>query len=78
MKVYHDFTQTRVRLNVWAAFRALVFEFDMRREPYGLLFDNVQLRESGGYEELWSVDFPLDQLSGRGRTAQFGWITKPE
>jgi hypothetical protein len=46
MKVYHDFTQTMARPNVWGIFRALgfEFEFDPRREPYELLFDEVKLR----------------------------------
>jgi hypothetical protein len=48
------------RPNVWGTFRALSFEFefDTRREPYELLFDEVKLRESAGFEELWSVTFP--------------------
>jgi hypothetical protein len=78
MNAYHDLTQTAARLNVWGAFRALILEFDMRIEPYGLLFDDVELRESAGFEELCSVDPPLDRISGRRRTARFGWINKPE
>jgi hypothetical protein len=50
MQVYHDFTQTTVSSNV--------FEFDRRRESYGLLFDEVKLRGSAGFEGLCSVTFP--------------------
>jgi hypothetical protein len=57
-KVYHDFTQTMARPNVWGTFRALGFEFDPRREPYELLFDELKLMESTGFEELWSATFP--------------------
>jgi hypothetical protein len=59
-KIYHDFTQTMVRPNFCGTFRAfgLGFEFDMRREPYELLFDGIKLRESAGFEELCSVTFP--------------------
>jgi hypothetical protein len=56
-KVYHDFTQTMARPNVWRTFRSLGFEFDTRREPYELLFDEAKLRESAGVEELCSVTF---------------------
>jgi hypothetical protein len=57
-KAYHDFTQIMARSNVWGTFRALGFEFDTRRWPYELLFDEVKLRESAGFEELCSVTFP--------------------
>jgi hypothetical protein len=50
MKVYHDLTQTMMPCNVWGAFRALGIEFDTRSEPYELLFDEVKLRESAGFE----------------------------
>jgi hypothetical protein len=76
--VYHDFTQTMAWPNVWGTLCALEFDFDTRREPYELLFDEVKLTESAGLEEPCSVDFPLDQLSGRRHTARFGRINKPE
>jgi hypothetical protein len=47
-----------VLANVCRTFRALGLEFDTRREPYWLLFDEIELRESAGFEEQWSVDFP--------------------
>jgi hypothetical protein len=66
-KVYHDFMQTTAGPNVWGIFRLPALEFDTRREPYELLFDEVKLKDRAGFEELWSVDFSLDQLSGRRR-----------
>jgi hypothetical protein len=78
MKVYHDFGQTMIRHNIWGAFRALGLEFDVKSVPYKLLFDEIKLRESAGFRELWSVDFPLGQISGRRRIARFGWINKAE
>jgi hypothetical protein len=57
-KVYHDFTQTMVPCNIWRVFRAFGLEFDMRRELYGLLFDEVKLRENAGFQALCSVTFP--------------------
>ena len=82
MKVYHDFKQTMVEPNIWGAFRAIGFGFgfDTESEPYRLLFDGEKLRQSAGFRELWSIDFPLDQLSSRRQNARFGWINinKPE
>jgi hypothetical protein len=57
-KGYHDFTQAMARPNVFGTFRALGFEFDTKRDPYELLFDERKLRESAGFEELCSVTFP--------------------
>jgi hypothetical protein len=78
MKVYHDFRQTMVPSNVWGTFPALGFDFDTRREPSQLLFDEGKLRGSGGFQELWSHDFLLDQLSDRRRATRFGWVNGPE
>jgi hypothetical protein len=78
VKVYHDFTQTMVTPNVWGAFHALGFDYGTRREPFRLLFDEEKLRGSAAFQELWSLDFPLDQLSDRRRAARFGWINGPE
>jgi hypothetical protein len=36
----------------------LKFEFDTRSEPYRLLFNEEKLRESAGFREWWSIDFP--------------------
>jgi hypothetical protein len=78
--VYHDFRQTMVYPNVWGVFRklGLGFECDMRSESYPLLFDEPELRGSVGSRLLWSSNFPLEQLSSRGRSAWFGRIDRPE
>jgi hypothetical protein len=67
-----------MRSNIWGAFSALGFEFETRREPDWLLFDEEKLRGSAGLQELWSVAFPLDQLSGRRPNVRSGWMNKPE
>jgi hypothetical protein len=77
-KIHHDFTQTMARTNVWGTFRALAVEFDRRRELCWLLFDEVRMRKSAGFDELWSVDFRLDQVSGRRRTTRFRSSNKAE
>jgi hypothetical protein len=56
MKVYHDFTQRMVPANVWRAFRALGSEFYTRTESERLLIDEINLRESVGFEQLCFVD----------------------
>jgi hypothetical protein len=75
-KVYHDVTQTMALPNVWRTFHALGIEFDTKREPYELLFDDAKLRESAGFEELCSVTLPrtIDRagdvfLASRGSTS---------
>jgi hypothetical protein len=80
MKIYHDFKQTMVEPNLWGGFQALgfEFEFDTTSWPYRLLFNEEKPRESAGFRELWSLDFPLDQLSTRRRAARLGWINQPE
>jgi hypothetical protein len=66
------------RLMYGRAFQALGLEFDRRREPCQLLFDEETPRGSADFRELEYVDFPVDQLSGRHRTVRFGWINRPE
>jgi hypothetical protein len=78
MKVYHNFTQALMPSNVYGTFHALVLEFEKRKESYRLLFDKEKLRGSANCQELWSVEFPLDQLSGRRHITRFEWIKKPE
>jgi hypothetical protein len=77
MKVYRDFKETMVEPNIWAAFQAIGFEYDTAAEPYRLLFNGEKLRESKGFQELWMIHFPLDQLSVRQHAVNFGWINQP-
>jgi hypothetical protein len=78
MKVYRDFKKTMVEPNIWAAFQTIGFEYDTGAEPDRLLFNEEKLRESKGFQELWMIDFPLDQLSALRRAANFRWINQPE
>jgi hypothetical protein len=78
MKVYHGFNQTMVEHNICRAFWAIGFEFDIEEEPYRLLFKEEKLRQIEGFRELWSIDFPLDQLSSGRQNIRFGWINKQE
>jgi hypothetical protein len=52
IKVYHDFKQTMVEVNIWGAFSAIGFSYDVSHEPYELLFDEEKFRQSGGFLDL--------------------------
>jgi hypothetical protein len=42
-----------------------------------LSFNEITLRESDGFRELWNMDFALENLSVRRRNARFGWVNRP-
>jgi hypothetical protein len=42
-----------------------------------LSFNEITLRESEGFKELWDMDFPLENLSVRRRNARFKWVNRP-
>jgi hypothetical protein len=52
IKVYHDFKQTMVEVNIWNAFAAIGFIHDIEQNPYELLFDEEKFRQSPGFVEL--------------------------
>jgi hypothetical protein len=78
IKVYHEFKQTMIEVNIQGAFRSIIFIHDIDQIPYGLLFDEEKFRQSPGFVELWERDVPLKSLSRRWREARFGWINKLE
>jgi hypothetical protein len=67
-----------VEPNIWKAFRAIGFEQDRVAEPYRLLSNEETLRESKGFQRVWMIDYPLDQLSALRRAANFSWINEQE
>jgi hypothetical protein len=71
------FKQTMVEVNIWGAFQHPGFEFDVNVEPYRLRFDEEKLGGSPAFQEIWSLDFPLANLSIRRQQTRFGWINKP-
>jgi hypothetical protein len=77
IRVYHNFKQTVIEVNVWEAFAAIEFSYDITETPYRLLFDEQKLRQSRGFVELWDRNKRLESLSTRRRQAKFGWINKP-
>jgi hypothetical protein len=74
LKVSHDFKQTTIEINIWGAFTALGFTYDIKQNPYGVIFDEQKPRQSPGFVELWERDTPLESLSKHRREAKFAWI----
>jgi hypothetical protein len=71
IRLYHDFKQTMVEVNIWGAFSATGFSYDISESPCGLLFDEEKFRRSRGFMELWAHDTPLENLSTRRQHAKF-------
>jgi hypothetical protein len=47
-----------VEANIWGAFSAIGFSYDIMKNPYGLPFDEEKVRQSRGFLELWAPDIP--------------------
>jgi hypothetical protein len=77
-KVYHDFRATMFDTNIRAAFVHIGLSFAMVSGIMRLRFNEIILRESSGFQELWTITFPLEKLSARRQRTPFGWINKPE
>jgi hypothetical protein len=78
LKVYHDFKQRIIEINIPEAFAAIGFTHDIEQSPHGLLFDEEKLRQSPGFMELWECDTALGSLSRWQQNPKFGWINEPE
>jgi hypothetical protein len=52
LKLYHDFKQTMVEVNIWEAFSAIGFTHDITHDPYGLLFGEKKFRQNRRFIEL--------------------------
>jgi hypothetical protein len=59
------------------AFRGIDVQYGMVDGVQRLSFNEITLRESEKFRELWDIDFPLENLSVRRRNARFGWVNKP-
>jgi hypothetical protein len=78
IKVYHDFRQTMVEVNIWGAFLTIGFSYGISQNLYELLFDEEEFRQSRGFLELRERDMPFESLSRRKQQAKFEWINQPE
>jgi hypothetical protein len=77
-KMYHDFRMTMIEPNIWGAFRGIGVKYSVVDRVQRVSFDEMILRESEGFKELWDIDFPLAKLSPRRQSCTFGWINEPE
>jgi hypothetical protein len=78
VKVYCDFKSTIVEVNIWRAFVAIGFTYDIDQILYGLLFDEEKFQQSPGFLGLWERSVPLGSLSKGRRESKFRSIHKPE
>jgi hypothetical protein len=69
----HGLKQTMVDFNISNAFQAFEFQFatTQKQRSDGFLFDEEKLKESQEFKELWSLDFPPENLSRRRRDVNF-------
>jgi hypothetical protein len=79
-KVYHDFrvTMTMIAPNSWGAFRAIGVKYSLVDGVQDVSFDEMTLRESEGFKELWDIDFPLGNLSPTHQSCKSSWINERE
>jgi hypothetical protein len=78
IRVYHDFRQTMVEVNIWALILAIGFSYDIARKSYEWLFNEEKFGQSRGILKLSERDMPFESLSRRRQQARFGWINQPE
>jgi hypothetical protein len=76
----HDFrmTMTMVEPNIWGAFRGIRVKYSVVYGVQCVSFDEMSLRKSEGFKELWDIDFPVGNLSPIRQSSTFGWINEPE
>jgi hypothetical protein len=77
-KVYRDSRFTMTDINIWKTFRGIRVIYSVVDEIQCVSFNEIILRESDGFRELWDIDFPVESRSTRRRNARFGWINRPE
>jgi hypothetical protein len=65
LKVYRDFKQTMVEVNIWGVFAVIGFVHDIDQIQYGLFSDEEKFRQGPGFVELWERNTPLDSLLKR-------------
>jgi hypothetical protein len=79
-KMYHDhdFRMTIVEPNIWGAFRGIGVKHSVVDGVQRVSFDEMTLRESEGFKELWDIDFSFGNLWPRRQSCKFGWTNEPE
>jgi hypothetical protein len=76
-KVYHDHDSrmTTIEPNIWRAFRSIGVRYSVVDGVQRVSFDEMTLRESEGFKELWDIDCSLETLSPRTGAAGLGGST---
>jgi hypothetical protein len=69
-KVYRDFKQMIVEINISGTFAAIEFIHDINQIPYGLLFDTENFRQRPGFVELWERNMPSERRESIKATAR--------
>jgi hypothetical protein len=54
-KLYRDFRSTMTDINIWGAFRGIGLIYHIVDGIQRVSFDEIILRESGGFRELWDM-----------------------
>jgi hypothetical protein len=73
-----DFRMTMIEPNIWGAFRGIGVKYSVVDGVPRVSFDEMTLRESDSFKELWDIDFPLGNMSPRRQSCKVGWIKEPE
>jgi hypothetical protein len=76
LKIYRDFKQMMVEINIKEAFAAVRFTHHIDQIPYGLPFENEAFRPNPGFADLQKRNPLLESLLKRRRKSKFGWTTK--
>jgi hypothetical protein len=76
LKIDRTFRQTMIEPNIWGAFQEAGLGFDTSSEPGRIRSREEKVRSTPGFQEIWSLDFPLDKLSPRRQNAKFEWINR--
>jgi hypothetical protein len=75
-KVYHKSRPAMIDENIWGVFGQNGLAFVTIDEIQRVTFDEMKLRGNRHFEELWAIDFSLEDLPVRQGHAQFGWINR--
>jgi hypothetical protein len=57
---------------IWREFRGIGLIYNIVDGIQRASFDEIILRESDGFRELWDIDFPVENLSTRRQNARVG------
>jgi hypothetical protein len=64
--------------NIQGAFRGIGVKYSVVYEVQRVSSDEMTLRESDGFKELWDITFPVGNLSPRRQSCKFGCIKEPD